>query len=144
MGPAPLLLRVHDRIYQRTGGYLGHRVPGIPPSLLLHTTGARTGRPRTRTLTYARDGRDYLIVASNGGADRHPAWYHNLRKHPRVEINVGPHRMTVQARFFGPDDPEYPRLWRIVNDNNANRYEADQRRTSRPIPVIALRPTGVL
>lgn len=134
------LLRVHDAVYQKTNGYIGHRFPGMPPSLLLHTVGAKTGDPRTNALTYARDGDDYLIVASNGGARRFPGWYHNLRKHPRVEINVGPRRLTVHATFVLPDDPEYSRLWQIVNDNNANRYRAYQKRTSRPIPVIVLKP----
>jgi len=57
------LLRVHDMIYRRTNGWIGHRIPGAPPSLLLHTTGAKTGKARTTSLTYARDGDTYLIVA---------------------------------------------------------------------------------
>ncbi len=132
------LLRLHDAVYQKTGGRIGHRIPGAPPALLLHTVGAKTGRPRTTSLSYARDGDSYLIVASNGGADRYPAWYHNLRKHPRCEINVGPRRFAVTARRISPDDADYGRLWEIVNQNNANRYNGYQRRTSRPIPVFAL------
>ena len=66
------ILRLHDRIYQKTEGRIGHKIPGVPPSLLLHTTGAKTGQPRTNSLTYARDGDAYLIVASNGGSDRNP------------------------------------------------------------------------
>jgi F420H(2)-dependent quinone reductase len=132
------LLRLHDAVYQKTGGRIGHRIPGAPPALLLHTVGAKTGRPRTTSLSYARDGDSYLIVASNGGADRYPAWYHNLRKHPRCEINVGPRRFAVTARRISPDDADYGRLWEIVNKNNANRYDGYQRRTSRPIPVFAL------
>ncbi|MGV0835894.1 nitroreductase family deazaflavin-dependent oxidoreductase [Mycolicibacterium thermoresistibile] len=135
-----LFLRAHNAIYQKTRGYLGHRVPGAPPMLLLHTTGAKTGSPRTNSLSYARDGADYLVVASNGGAPRNPGWYHNLRKHPRAEINVGPRRLTVTARPVLPDDPDYRRLWRIVDDNNGGRYGGYQKRTSRPIPVIVLEP----
>ncbi|BBZ12851.1 nitroreductase family deazaflavin-dependent oxidoreductase [Mycobacterium branderi] len=136
------LLRIHDMIYQKTNGWVGHRIPGAPPSLLLHTTGAKTGRPRTTSLTYARDGDSYLIVASNGGADTYPGWYHNLRKRPDVEINVGPKRFGVTARRVMPGDPDYDRLWEIVNKPNANRYKAYQRRTSRPIPVIVLTPSA--
>jgi hypothetical protein len=84
------IARLHARIYQRTTGWIGRKAPGVPPCLLLHTVGAKTGRPRTTSLTYARDGDSYLIVASNGGEDRYPGWYHNLRKRPDCEINVGP------------------------------------------------------
>ncbi|ORA77751.1 nitroreductase [Mycolicibacter kumamotonensis] len=134
------LLRLHNTLYQGTGGRIGHRFPGLPPSVLLHTVGAKTGQARTNALTYARDGDDYLIVASLGGAPRSPGWYHNLKAHPDVEINVGPKRFAVTARPVLPDDPDYARLWRLVNANNANRYEAYQRRTARPIPVVVLTP----
>ncbi|MCG5430739.1 nitroreductase family deazaflavin-dependent oxidoreductase [Mycobacterium sp. MYCO198283] len=133
-------LRLHDLLYRRSGGRIGHRVPGQPNSLLLHSTGAKSGEPRTHTLSYAKDGSDYLIVASNGGARRNPAWYHNVKAHPDVEINVGTRRFPVHATIVGPDDSDYPRLWRIVNANNHDRYTAYQRRTSRPIAVIRLRP----
>lgn len=134
------LLGIHNMLYQKTNGWIGHRLPGLPPSLLLHSTGAKTGKPRTTALTYARDGDSYLIVASMGGAPRSPGWYHNLKAHPKVEINVGPKRLAVTARPVLPSDPDYQRLWQIVNTHNANRYAAYQRRTSRPIPVIVLTP----
>jgi len=134
------LLRLHDRLYQKTNGRIGHKFPGVPPSLLLHTVGAKTGRRRTNSLTYARDGDTYLIVASNGGSPRYPGWYHNLRAHPEVEINVGPKRFAVTARVVTPDDADYQRQWQIVNKNNANRYNSYQRRTSRPIPIFELKP----
>ncbi|MCV7314975.1 nitroreductase family deazaflavin-dependent oxidoreductase [Mycolicibacillus parakoreensis] len=134
------LLRLHDTVYRSTNGWIGHRVPGAPPSLLLHTVGAKTGLARTVSLTYARDGADYLIVASLAGADRSPGWYHNLKARPEVEINLGPRRMAVTARPVLPDADEYARLWRIVNANNSDRYTAYQRRTSRPIPVVVLTP----
>ncbi|MEY8015163.1 nitroreductase family deazaflavin-dependent oxidoreductase [Mycobacterium servetii] len=132
------LLRLHAAVYEKTHGWVGHRIPIAPPCLLLHTVGAKTGQPRTAALSYARDGDSYLIVASNGGADRPPGWYHNLRKHPRCEINVGPKRFAVTARQVGPDDADYRRLWKIVNANNANRYDGYQSRTSRPIPIFVL------
>jgi F420H(2)-dependent quinone reductase len=135
------MLPIHDAIYQKTGGWIGHWVPGMPPSLLLHTVGAKTGQPRTSTLSYARDGDSYLIVASNAGSDRYPAWYHNLRKHPECEINIGPKRFAVTARRVTPEDADYPRLWQLANKNNANRYNGYQRQTSRPIPIFALTAT---
>ncbi|GFG67348.1 F420H(2)-dependent quinone reductase [Mycobacterium kubicae] len=134
------LLRLHDTLYQKTNGRVGHKFPGVPPSLLLHTVGAKTGQPRTTSLTYARDGDAYLIVASNGGDDRYPGWYHNLRKHPDCEINVGPQRLAVRARRVTAEDADYARLWQVVNKNNFDRYSNYQRRTSRPIPIFALTP----
>jgi F420H(2)-dependent quinone reductase len=136
------LLQLHDRIYRGTNGRIGHRVIGAPPSLLLHTIGAKTGQPRTTSLTYARDGNAYLIVASKGGDPRAPGWFYNAKAKPEVEINVGPRRFPVTAKPVLPDDPEYARLWKIVNENNAHRYENYQDRTSRPIPVIVLTPNG--
>lgn len=133
-----LFVRVHDAVYQRTNGRIGHRIPGAPNSLLLHTVGARTGLPRTNTLSYALDGDDYLVVASNGGDRRSPGWFHNLKADPDVEINVGTQRFPATATVVTPADPDYARLWRIVNANNANRYDGYQSRTSRPIPVVRL------
>lgn len=134
------LLKVHDTIYQKTDGRIGHRIPGAPPNLLLHTVGAKTGLARTTSLTYAKDGDSYLVVASKGGEPTAPGWYFNLKADPEVEINVGPQRFGVTARVVGKDDPDYPRLWQLVNRNNANRYEGYQKRTTRPIPVVALTP----
>ena len=133
-------LRVHDKVYQATNGRIGHRVPGMPPSLLLHTVGAKTGQPRTTTLSYAKDGDDYLVVASKGGDPRSPGWYHNLKANPDVEINVGSDRVLVTAQPVLPDSLDYARLWKLVNENNANRYVEYQKKTSRPIPVVALKP----
>jgi F420H(2)-dependent quinone reductase len=135
----PRVLRVHDAVYQKTNGWIGHRTLGIP-SLLLHTVGAKTGAARTASLSYARDGDDYLIVASKGGDPKAPGWYHNLKANPRVEINVGPKRFGVTAHPVLPADPDYARLWQVVNKNNGNRYEAYQTKTSRPIPVVVLKP----
>jgi F420H(2)-dependent quinone reductase len=135
----PTVLRIHDTVYQKTNGWIGHRTLGIP-SLLLHTVGAKTGTARTASLTYARDGANYLIVASKGGDPKAPGWYHNLKANPNVEINVGPKRFGVTAKPVLPDDPDYARLWQIVNKNNSNRYEAYQKKTTRPIPVVVLTP----
>ena len=131
-------VRVHDALYQGSKGWIGHRIPGAPNSLLLHTVGAKTGLTRTSALSYARDGDSYLVVASKGGDPRAPGWYHNLRADPNVEINVGRRRSPAVAEPVLPGDADYPRLWRIVNDNNAGRYDAYQAKTTRPIPVIRI------
>ena len=136
----PLFLRVHNAIYQRTDGRIGHHFPPLAPSLLLHTVGAKTGVKRTTSLSYARDGDNYLVVASKGGDPKAPGWYHNLKANPNVEINVGPKRFGVTARPVLPGDPDYARLWEIVNKNNHNVYKGYQTKTSRPIPVVRLTP----
>jgi deazaflavin-dependent oxidoreductase (nitroreductase family) len=134
------LLKVHDAIYRKTNGWVGHKIPGQAPILLLHTVGAKTGIARTNALSYALDGGSYHVVASKGGDPRAPGWYFNLKANPKVEINVGPTRMPATARIIGADDPDYARLWKLVNDNNSQRYDGYQSRTKRPIPIIALTP----
>lgn len=132
-------IRFHDRVYRGTRGWIGHRMMLIP-SLLLHTVGAKTGEPRTAALAYGRDGDDYLVTASNGGAPRSPGWYHNLKARPDVEINVGPRRFGATARPVLPDDPTYDRLFTIVNKVNKGQYARYQEQTSRPIPIVVLTP----
>ena len=134
------VLRVHEKVYVASDGRIGHKILGVP-TLLLHTTGRRSGKTRTNGLVYARDGDDYLVVASNGGADRAPAWLHNLQADPSVEIQIGRRRQPATARIIESTDPDYPRVWQIVNQNNKERYTAYQQRTARPIPVIALTPS---
>jgi deazaflavin-dependent oxidoreductase (nitroreductase family) len=134
------VLRLHQRLYELSDGRVGHRLIGVP-TLLLRTTGRRSGTIRTNALVYARDGDDYLLVASNGGADRDPAWLHNLRADPNVEIQVGRERRRGVARVVDPPDPDYERLWKIVNDNNHDRYTAYQAKTARPIPVVVVTPS---
>ncbi|MGH9211877.1 MAG: nitroreductase family deazaflavin-dependent oxidoreductase [Acidimicrobiales bacterium] len=143
----PYLL-VHQRLYRLTGGVIGRHVAGRP-ALLLHTVGRRTGKPRSTALTYAKDGDDYLVVASYGGAPRHPAWFLNLRDDPRVEVQVGRHRQPAQARVAQGEERD--RLWKLVNQQNRGlapllhrgalgRYDIYQRHTSRELPVVVLTP----
>ncbi len=133
------VLRVHQAIYERTDGRIGHRTIGVP-TLLLRSTGRRTGATRTNALVYARDGDAYLVVASNGGADNHPAWLHNVRAKPEVEIQIERERRKAVARILEPSDPDYDRLWKIVNENNRDRYDGYQVKTRRPIPIVAITP----
>ena len=134
------VLRLHERLYIATDGRIGQGWLGVS-SLLLRTTGRRSGVTRTNGLVYARDGDDYLVVPSNGGADRAPAWLHNLKADPAVEIQIGRERGSATARVIERADPDFERLWAVVNDNNRDRYRAYQEKTARPIPVVALTPT---
>jgi F420H(2)-dependent quinone reductase len=121
-------LRVHEKLYKATDGRIGHRLLGVP-TLLLRTTGRRSGVTRTNGLVYAAD-----------GADQPPAWLLNLEANPEVEIQIGREREKGSSRVAGPSDPDYARLWKIVNENNGDRYTAYQEATSRPIPVVILTP----
>jgi len=133
------VLKLHQQLYVSSDGRVGHTMIGVP-TLLLRSKGRRSGQTRTNALVYARDGGDYLLVASNGGADKPPAWLHNVRADPTVEVQVGRERRPASARIVEPGNPDYDRLWQLVNENNHDRYAAYQKMTSRPIPVIAVTP----
>ena len=134
------VLRIHEQLYKKTDGRLGHRMIGVP-TLLLRTTGRRSGKVRTNALVYARDGDDCLVVASNGGADRPPAWLYNVQADPDVEIQIGRERRRGAARVILPSDASYARLWSVVNANNHDRYTAYQEKTSRPKAIVAIGPS---
>ena len=130
-------LHLHQAVYEATDGRAGHRLLGVP-CLLLRTTGRRTGKRRTSALVYARDGEDYLVVGSLGGADRAPGWLHNVRARPHVCVQVERDRFHAVAEIIEPGDAAYDRLWQLVNQHNGGRYERYQARTLRPIPVVRL------
>ena len=128
----------HVRRYRESDGQVGYEWNGAP-TLLLTTTGRRSGEARTAALIFARDRDDYLIVASVGGMPKHPAWYLNLQADPAAHIQVKGEHLDVVARTAGDD--EKPRLWAVVNEVWPN-YDAYQERTDRVIPVVVLTPTG--
>ncbi len=132
-----LLGEEHVRQYRATDGEVGYLWNGAP-SLLLTTTGRHSGQPRTSALIFGRDGDDYLVVASMGGAPRHPSWYLNATANPAAEIQVRADRLPVVARTASDD--EKPRLWRIMTDVWPN-YDVYQTRTDRSIPVVVLSPS---
>lgn len=135
------LLHVHQAIYEVTDGRLGHRLLGLP-CLLLRTTGGRTGKRRTAALVYARDGGDYLVVGSLGGADHAPGWLHNVRARPQVGVQIARDRFVAEATVVERGHGDHDRLWRLVNENSGGRYDRYQARTNRPIPVVRLTPVG--
>lgn len=143
----PLLraaIRLHGAVYERTRGRLGHRLV-LVPTLVLRTVGRRSGAVRSSVLAYARDGGAYVVVASNGGSDRAPAWLHNVRAEPAVELLVGPRRLRGTARVVEPGDPGHERLWALVNGasrRNRDRFAAYQRMTSRPIALVVVEPVA--
>jgi deazaflavin-dependent oxidoreductase (nitroreductase family) len=116
-------------------------------SLLLTTTGRRSGEPRTNALIYVKDGERFVVVASNGGSDHPPAWLLNLQTHPDVRVQIGLNTFSARARVAAPEERE--RLWPLVNRHNMGlapilhpgargRYEVYQRHTTRVIPLVLL------
>jgi deazaflavin-dependent oxidoreductase (nitroreductase family) len=132
-----LLGAEHVQRYQETDGEVGYIWNGVP-ILLLTTTGRQSGLLRTTPLIHGRDGDDYLVVASMGGAPQHPNWYRNLQKNPSAQIQVRAEHLDVTARTASDD--EEPRLWKIVSGLWPN-YDVYQSRTDRVIPVVVLTPS---
>lgn len=108
------------------------------PTLLLRSTGRRSGAQRCNALVYAKDGTDYVLVASNGGSDQAPGWFFNVGAKPEVEVQVARTKSAGTARIVDRGDEDYARLWRLVNDNNHGRYDAYQAQTARPIPLVVV------
>ena len=127
----------HVRAYRQTDGQTGYLWNGVP-TLLLTVTGRRSGRQHTSALIFGRDGEHYLVVASMGGAPRHPSWYANLQANPQAIMQVKDVKTAVVARTASPT--EKPRLWQIMTELWPN-YDVYQSRTDREIPVVVLVPT---
>jgi deazaflavin-dependent oxidoreductase (nitroreductase family) len=136
------VLKVHQWVYENSGGLVGHRVLFGNPTLLLRCVGRKTGLERTSALTYGRDGDDYLVTASNGGSPRPPGWLANLKAEPECEIQIGRRKMKALARPTLPDDPDYARRWEIVDEVLQGQYSEYQKMTKRPIAVVVLSPVG--
>jgi deazaflavin-dependent oxidoreductase (nitroreductase family) len=124
----------HVRRYVETDGEEGHDWQGTH-TLILTTTGRKSGEPRSTPLIYGQHGDAYLIVASKGGADEPPAWYLNLEADPEVQVQVKGDRFTARARTATAD--EKPEMWKtMVAEWPA--YDEYQEKTSREIPVVVL------
>lgn len=124
----------HIRNYVESNGEQGHHWNGVP-TLLLTTRGRKSGKWRRTALIYGRDGDNYIVVASYGGAPKHPTWYLNLRANPEVRVQVGAEKFPARARTARED--EKPRLWQTMTAiwPAYNDYQA---RTERKIPVVVL------
>lgn len=129
-------VNAHIQEYVRSDGAEGHYRNGVP-YLLITTTGRRTGKLRRTALIYGKHGSSYLIVASQGGAPTHPAWYLNLEANPEVQVQVGAEKFTARARTA--TEQEKPELWRTMTEIWPD-YDQYQTLTDRPIPVVVLDP----
>ena len=126
----------HVRQYEATAGRVGHDWNGTSV-LILHTRGRKSGQTRKFPLIYGRDGADYVVVASKGGAPDHPGWYKNLLEHPDAKIQVWGEVIPVTARTGTAEDKR--RVWPVMTVQWPP-YDEYQRKTAREIPVILLRP----
>ena len=123
---------IHRTLYRALGGRLvGRNV------LILTTTGRKTGRRRGTPVFFVRAGGDYVVIASNGGEDRFPGWWHNIRANPDIEIEVGRSRIACRAeRVSGAEVPSLlAKLDRVYS--GYARYAA---RTTRELTLFRLKP----
>jgi F420H(2)-dependent quinone reductase len=127
-------LRTAVWLYRRSGGKIGGKMQGAPV-LLLTTTGRRSGRPWTVPLMYQPDGDRWVIIASNGGSPRHPAWWFNLRSRPDASVQIG--RQTYPVTAVEAAGQERERLWRRMADMYKG-YDGYAKKTTRTIPVVVL------
>lgn len=133
-GRPPGWQQEHARRYRETGGQDGHIWEGVT-TLLLTTRGRRSGESRTTPLIYGRDGNRYLVVASRGGAPKHPDWYENLVAQPAVEVQVMAERFKARAR--PATAAEKPALWKTMTAIWP-AYDEYQARTTREIPLVII------
>ncbi len=125
-------------LYRSSGGRIGGRI-GKNPVLLLTTKGRRSGKPRTVPVMYFMDGLTYIVTASAGGAQRNPGWFFNVRSNPQATIEVGRQRISVEGEVASQE--KRAELWTRLLEL-APGFAHYQKRISREIPMVILRPTG--
>ena len=114
--------------------------PGLLPTLLLTTTGRKSGEPRALPLIYGEAGDAYVVVASKGGLPEHPLWFRNLEAQPECEVQVGRKRLRARARVAEGEERE--RLWARMAKLYPPYDEYQRRAAGRVIPVVVLEPIG--
>jgi deazaflavin-dependent oxidoreductase (nitroreductase family) len=127
---------IHAFFYRLSGGRFAGKVQGLRV-LLLTTTGRKTGKARTTPLGHFEHDGGYVIIASNAGFDAHPDWFLNLKSSPHAAIQVGDKKLNVSAEIAGADKRD--QLWsRLIQ--LAPGYAGYEKKTSRVIPIVILRP----
>jgi F420H(2)-dependent quinone reductase len=122
--------------YESSGGTRGTTMQGMPV-VILTTRGAKTGKLRKTPLMRVENGGEYAVVASLGGAPKHPVWYHNLKAHPEVELQDGPTKQDMVAREITGDEKA---KWWETAVAAFPPYAGYQKKTDREIPVFVLTP----
>jgi len=131
-------MAIYVFLYRLTGGKFGSQVQGLPV-LLLSTIGRKTGKKRITPLGYLEHDGSYVITATNAGFDTHPAWFHNLKSHPQVALQIGNKQLTAIAELANPTLRQ--QLWAKFVER-APGYGDYEKRTTREIPVVLLRPVS--
>jgi deazaflavin-dependent oxidoreductase (nitroreductase family) len=131
-----LFTRLNVIAYRASHGRLGGKMQKAPVCIL-HTVGRRSGKPRETPLLYLADGDKVVLVASAGGRETSPAWYHNLRAMEAAEVEILGRRLTMTARLASAE--ERAGYWPKVNEIYSD-YDAYQARTEREIPLIVMSP----
>ncbi len=124
--------------FRANEGKVGGMFEGMP-LLLLHTTGAKSGKERINPLAYRSDGEALVVFASKGGAPTHPDWFHNVRVNPKVTVEVGTDQREMVARVAEGD--ERNRLWEAQKLEFPGFAEYESK-TDRQIPVVVLDPVS--
>jgi deazaflavin-dependent oxidoreductase (nitroreductase family) len=137
--PADFNAKIIDEFHANEGR-VGGMFEGMP-LLLLHHTGARSGKSRINPLAYHSDNGRYVIFASKAGAPTNPDWYHNLKANPRVKIEVGTETIDVTASEATGAERE--RLYGAQTERIPQFAEYEQKAAGRIIPVIVLTPANV-
>ncbi|AEB43496.1 nitroreductase family deazaflavin-dependent oxidoreductase [Micromonospora maris] len=112
---------------------------GLVPSLIITTTGRRSGKPRSNPLLYVPDGTSYVVIGSNWGQTHQPAWSLNLLANPEAEVDVGGRRIPVRAELA--TGPERDRLWQLLLDEWPAYQAYVERSGGRQIRIFRLTPT---
>jgi deazaflavin-dependent oxidoreductase (nitroreductase family) len=128
--------RIDKRLIPATNGRLS-TAPGSPV-LVIETIGAKSGKPRRIPLAYVTDGDDLVLIASKAGAPKHPAWYHNLRKNPRLKVWAPRGRSGEYIARTVQDPAERERLFKKAVDMYHGYAVYQERAGGREIPVVVL------
>ncbi|WP_037603445.1 nitroreductase family deazaflavin-dependent oxidoreductase [Streptacidiphilus rugosus] len=131
-------VRAQVELFESSGGTKGTTIRGLPV-VLLTSVGAKSGRIRKTPLMRVEHGGAYAVVASQGGAPKHPVWYYNLTADPRVELQDGPVKQDMTARELSGEERE---LWWERAVAAYPDYADYQRKTARRIPVFVLEPAA--
>jgi deazaflavin-dependent oxidoreductase (nitroreductase family) len=130
------IMKTHISLYRITGGAIGSNMSGRS-FLLLTTVGRKSGKERITPLQYVPDGKRFLLIASNGGALKHPQWLLNLHGKPQAVVQVGAKTINVTATEASGE--ERSQLWSLITSRYPN-FAGYQQRTTREIPVVILTP----